>query len=137
MKIKLQTALDALPALQALAAVPMPAVGAFKVGMVLRKLRDPLTEYDAKRTALLKEIGVPIPLLDKDGKPVLGPDNVPRMREGEYNVPEEHRERWAKEIADMGAAELDLPVSAVKVAELGAASVEPRVLAMLDWCMEE
>jgi len=25
----------------------------------------------------------------------------------------------------------------VKVAELGAASVEPRVLAMLDWCMEE
>ena len=118
MKLKMSVAQNSLPALGALAAVSLPAVAAYKVATMIRKLKEPMSTFDETRGALLKEVGELV-----EGK------------EGEYKIND--LDRWNTEMAALLEADVDLAVSPIKVSELGSATVEPRVLVSLDWAFEE
>lgn len=120
MKTTIKAAQESLPALGMMAQTALPAVASYKVSMILRKLKEPLAVFDEKRIALLKECGTP---------KALGPG----VKEGEYDITDQAR--WDAEFGALQATEVELPVSPVKVAELGSAMIEPRVLAALEWCI--
>lgn len=135
MKVKISAVQESLPALGALAGVKLPAQVSFKVALLVKALKDPIEAFNDVRKKLLEDPAVaePMKLTDKDGKEVLDEEGKPRFKEGEYTIKDP--KRWNDEMKAAGDQEIEVNVEAIKVSELGAAEIEPRVLVALDWCI--
>ena len=119
MKVKMSDVQLGAQGLNQLATVALPAAASFKVALLLKELRTPLETFDEKRKKLLQEVG----------KPVEG-------SEGEKWTIED-KERWEKEMKEMGDTEVEINTPKLKMSECGSASIEPRTLFALEWWVEQ
>lgn len=116
MKIKIVDALNGSEALAKLATTALPVVTAFKVARLTSAIKQPITDYDTARVALLKQVG----------KPDEANPDVVRI---------EDQVKWSAELQKLLDHEIEVPDERFSLEDFGGASIEPKLLMQLGWCV--
>lgn len=123
MKIKIETLLNSVPAMQELMNLKLPIVVSFKISKALRTVDKELTAFNEVKNKRIKELGEEIVV---DGKPT-----------GNWKVKEENSEAFNKEHKELVEKEVKLELPEIKISELGDVKIEASVLMNLDWLIKE
>lgn len=107
---------DAAAALRIIQGAKLPAAAAYRVGRMLRAIKDPVASYDAARDALL--VATATPITDKPG---------------EFRVHD--TARFSREMKELDAQTVEIHVSPIKFGDLPQ-SIEPVVFSQLHWFIE-
>lgn len=116
MKIKIVDALNGSEALAKLTTTALPAVTAFKVARLTSAVKQPIADYEMARLALLKQVGKP----DEENPEV---------------VRIEDQATWSTEMQKLFDQEIEVPDDRFSLEDFGGASIEPRLLMQLGWCV--
>lgn len=116
MKIKIVDALNASEALAKLATTTLPVVTAFKVARLASVLKQPITNYDTARQALLRQVGKP----DAENPEV-------------FRI--EDTATWTTELQKLLDHEIEVTDERFSLDDFGGANIEPKLLMQLGWCV--
>jgi hypothetical protein len=101
----------------------LPAIGSYKIAMVIKNAQPSVDEFYKIHNEKVKEYGEEI--IEKE-KPT-----------GRYNIKEENKEKFQKEIEELLEQEVNLTIPELKIKDFDGLSLEPRYLVQLDWLIKE
>jgi uncharacterized protein (DUF2344 family) len=121
--MKLKQLIDSNESLVYLSSQKLTATISYKVAMVIKNTKPSLEEFFKVRDEKVKEYGEEI--IEKE-KPT-----------GRYNIKEENKEKFQKEIEELLEQEVNLTIPELKIKDFDGLSLEPRYLVQLDWLIKE